>query len=86
MSDEDDDEEVSTDYEQLAIPAGLVCMTQTICRNANDSNTYENDLEPETIPEGLYEQLLALAETKPPKKMTRHIKKNKGKNKTHKRK
>jgi hypothetical protein len=86
--DEDDEnEEVGnfTDFEQLAVPAGLVCMTQTVCRNANayaNENSYgyayanrmEQEQEPEIVPEGLYEQLLALAETKPPKKQSRHKK------------
>lgn len=62
--------EEETNYDQLAVPTGLVCMTQTICRSPSD-NAYNNDTEPETIPEGLYEQLLALAETKPHKKMTK---------------
>ena len=66
-----------THYEQLAVPTGLVCMTQTICRspNVNDyGNGYGNEPEPETIPDGLYEQLLALAESKSPKKMTKRNK------------
>ena len=68
------------DFSQLAVPAGLVCMTQTIC-----TNTTSNYVEPEieTIPEGLYEQLLALAESKVPKKLTKrngpHGKKHKTK-------
>ena len=89
------------DYEHLAVPAGLVCMTQTVCRPANemganemganemayaDEMAYANDIEDDIVPEGLYEQLLALAETKPSKKMTKKkqppAKKHK---KTHKR-
>ena len=79
---EDDDDEAGsfTDFEQLAVPAGLVCMTQTVCRNANayaNENSYANvyansaEQEPEIVPEGLYEQLLALAEAKAPKKLSR---------------
>ena len=41
--------------------------------------------ETELVPEGLYERLLELAETKVPKKMTRRLKPMKNK-KTHKRK
>jgi hypothetical protein len=83
--------------DQLAVPAGLICMTQTICRDTNEMSqdvfgpsTYtEYDREPDTIPEGLYEQLLALAESKAPKKLSKrkpveHKNKIKGKNKTHK--
>lgn len=85
--DDNDNEEI--DFEQLAVPAGLICTTQTICRTPDvydNSNAYDNRPEPETIPEGLYEQLLALAESKPAKKMSRrnhkspkHTKKNKTK-------
>jgi hypothetical protein len=68
------------DFTQLAVPAGLVCMTQTICTNTS-SNYVEPEIE--TIPEGLYEQLLALAESKVPKKLTKrngpHGKKHKTK-------
>ena len=63
--------EYENNFEELAVPSGLVCMTQTICRNANAEGSFQNEMEPETIPEGLYEQLLALAETKPQKKMSR---------------
>ena len=68
-----DEEEDNRDFNQLAVPAGLVCMTQTICRNSTPM-FYSNEVEHETIPEGLYEQLLALAESKPPKKHTRRNK------------
>ena len=78
-------------FEELAVPAGLVCMTQTICRNADGIGlepSYQNEMEPETIPEGLYEQLLALAEAKQMKKLSRRkpVVNKKGKNKTHKHK
>ena len=88
-----DEYEYENNFEELAVPAGLVCMTQTICRNANPMESevsYQNKMEPETIPEGLYEQLLALAETKPPKKLSRrnqpssHIKNKKNKTKRNK--
>ena len=85
------------EFEHLAIPAGLVCMTETICTRPESVNAtiYRksgeelNSYEMETIPEGLYEKLLALAEMKQPKKLsrTKNVKKNKTrKNKTHKRK
>jgi hypothetical protein len=64
----------------LAVPVGLVCVTETICRNAD-----ENVSEADVVPDGLYEKLMALAETKPSKKMTRRTKPMKNK-KTHKRK
>jgi hypothetical protein len=95
------------DYEHLAVPAGLVCMTQTVCRPANEMGANEmganaidayaidayameenamgaNEIEDEIVPEGLYERLMELAETKPMKKRTKRIKPVK-KNKTHKR-
>ena len=76
------------DYEHLAVPAGLVCMTQTVCRPAADM-AYANDMgaddmgADDIVPEGLYERLLALAETKVPKKMTKRKQQQKHK-KTHK--
>jgi len=70
---EEEEEEYNRDFNQLAVPAGLVCMTQTICRNSTPM-VYSNEIEHETIPEGLYEQLLALAESKPPKKHSRRNK------------
>ena len=77
------------DYEHLAVPAGLVCMTQTVCRPADDM-AYANDMgandmayADDIVPEGLYERLLALAETKVPKKMTKRKQLQKHK-KTHK--
>lgn len=84
--------------ERLAVPSGLVCMTQTVCRKAdaigaNEIGANEMDYgaidyganaigadeigadeygsQSQIIPEDLYEQLLALAETKPPKKLSR---------------
>ena len=72
------------DYDNLAVPAGLVCMTQTICRPQLDEIDYSN--ENEIIPDSLYERLMLLAETKHNKKMTKRkqlqVKKVK---KTHKR-
>ena len=47
------------DYANLAIPAGLVCTTQTICRRPEMFNPIETD---EIVPESLYDKLLALAE------------------------
>lgn len=85
----------------MAVPAGLVCMTTTTCTNANEMDMGQNanemsmganemagyaEDEREIVPDGLYERLLELAETKPSKKMTKrklpHAKKSK--NKTHK--
>jgi hypothetical protein len=48
------------DNEHLAVPAGLVCMTQTICRPANEmgANAYEidaNEIDPYEIDENAYE-------------------------------
>jgi hypothetical protein len=82
------DEPITSDFNELAVPAGLVCMTQTICQPADSyANAYTNayDIEePETIPEGLYEQLLALAETKPPKKLSKRKALDVNKKKGHK--
>ena len=89
------DEPVMSDFTELAVPAGLVCMTQTICQPADEmganvmdpngmgTNAYDME-EPETIPEGLYEQLLALAETKPPKKLSKRKALDVNKKKVHK--
>ena len=85
--------------DNIAVPAGLVCMTQSICRPANemanaidaneiDENAYEideNAIEDEIVPEGLYERLMELAEVKEKKKMSKRKHPVK-KNKTHKRK
>lgn len=85
----------SAPLEELAVPSGLVCVTQTTCHNMNDMGTNDmgandmgtNEPEQETVPMGLYEQLLALAETKPAKKLSkRHHKKVGSKNKTHRKK
>ena len=71
MTDHDTAAYETADFSKLAIPAGLVCMTQTVCtNNAMDYYSRANE-EQETIPEGLYEQLLALAESKAPKKLTK---------------
>ena len=77
------DEVMMSNFDELAVPAGLVCMTQTICQPANEMSAYEIE-EPETIPEGLYEQLLALAETKPPKKLSKRKPIDVNKKKVHK--
>ena len=79
------------DYGKLGVPAGLVCMTETVCRNSNEMGANEmtemaemaEREETELVPEGLYERLMELAEKKVPKKMTRRVKPVK-KNKTHK--
>ena len=62
------------DYDSLAVPAGLICMTETICRSPTEMYKNENDNDNDNedtvqlIPEGLYEKLLALAEHKQPSK------------------
>jgi len=60
------------DFDNLAVPAGLVCMTETICRRP----AIEEEEESEVVPEGLYERLLELAEVKERKKMTKKQKHN----------
>lgn len=83
------EESSDIDFDELLIPAGLVCRTETICtRPYGEVQSMRNNADIETIPEGLYEKLLALAEAKQMKKLSRNKnqhKKNK-KNKTHRRK
>ena len=68
----DEDEEEEHDYNNLAIPAGLVCRTETICSRPEVIMTNFKEDEDDIIPDGLYEKLLALAESKNgPKKFTR---------------
>ena len=82
------------DYENLAVPAGLVCMTETICTRANGIGAngigaYANEIDQnsdEIVPEGLYERLIELAQTKPSKKMTKRKHPHAKKHKTHKHK
>jgi len=85
------------DYENLAVPAGLVCMTETICTRANGIGADEigqheigqheiGQHADEIVPEGLYERLMELAETKPSKKMTKRKHPHAKKHKTHKHK
>lgn len=83
----------------MAVPAGLVCMTETICTNANANEMVSNKMvsnemgpntdlyreDDEIIPDGLYERLLELAEVKEKKKMTKKKLPHK-KQKTHKQK
>lgn len=82
------DEVEETDYDNLAVPAGLVCMTQTTCHNVYATGTQAQapGQESDVIPESLYDKLFALAETRPIKKHTRRNDKKdkKGKGKTHK--
>jgi hypothetical protein len=85
------------EYENLAVPAGLVCMTETRCMRADsypneiDENSYDTiddaiEDEREIVPEGLYERLMELAEVKERKKMTKkhNIHKAKASTKKHK--
>lgn len=74
-------------FENLAVPAGLICMNKMVCINAN-ANTNANQTD-EVISESLFDKLFALAETKAivPKKMSRrHTIISKQKNKTRKHK
>jgi hypothetical protein len=75
----------SSEYDNLAIPAGLVCRTETICSRPEQS-IYNNEFSEDIIPDSLYDRLLALAETKPVKPMTRRKAPGKNKAKTQKRK
>ena len=69
-NDRERDEEEEYDYDNLAIPAGLVCTTETICRQP-EMMEVNAESDEDVIPDGLYEKLLALAETTQPKKLTR---------------
>jgi len=73
-----------TDFDNLAVPAGLVCMTETICKTPHEMGmdmntdfdmhmpTYASDMDnSELISDSLYDKLLALAEEKKTKKFTR---------------
>jgi hypothetical protein len=60
------------EYMNLAVPAGLVCRTETICSRVD--NMVEEPVEEEVVPDSLYDKLMLLAETTPPKKMTRRAK------------
>ena len=63
------------EYENLAIPAGLVCTTETVCRTPAETHRLivDDDADMEIVPDGLYDSLLDLLDsTAPPsKKMTR---------------
>lgn len=68
------------EYENLAIPAGLVCTTETVCRTPYETQRLlvDDDADMEIIPDGLYESLLDLLDsTAPPSKKfsRRHIRK-----------
>jgi hypothetical protein len=81
------EESSDIDFDELLIPAGLVCRTETICtRPYGEVQSMRNDADIETIPEGLYEKLLALAEAKQMKKLSRNKNQHKKNKKTHKRK
>jgi hypothetical protein len=81
------EESSDIDFDELLIPAGLVCRTETICtRPYGEVQSMRNDADIETIPEGLYEKLLALAEAKHSKKLSRNKNQHKKNKKTHKRK
>ena len=71
------------EYENLAIPAGLVCTTETVCRTPYETQRLivDDDADMEIVPDGLYESLLDLLDsTAPPSKKfsRRHIRKGTG--------
>ena len=73
-------------YDDMGIPVGLACMTQTVCRNVNElprEQTYDHVDDHKVVPDDLYERLLGLAEESKAKKFTKKIKKSKN-NKTKK--
>jgi hypothetical protein len=70
------------EYENLAIPAGLVCTTETVCRTPAETHRLivDDDADMEIVPDGLYESLLNLLDSTAPssKKFSRrHIRKGK---------
>ena len=72
------------EYENLAIPAGLVCTTETVCRTPAETHRLivDDDADMEIVPDGLYDSLLDLLDSTAPssKKMTRrNIRKGKSK-------
>lgn len=82
-SDSENDNDI---YDEMAVPVGLACMTQTICRNVNEvprEQTYDHVDDHKVVPDDLYERLLGLAEESKPKNFTKKIKKTKN-NKTKK--
>jgi hypothetical protein len=86
VHEEEQEQEQEVDYANLAIPSGLVCMTQTICRRPEMLNQIESD---DIVPESLYDKLMALAEegtNKITKKQTRKREMKKKVGKTQKRK
>ena len=73
-------------YDDMGVPVGLACMTQTVCRNVNElprEQMYDDVDDHKVVPDDLYERLLGLAEESKPKKFTKKIKKSKN-NKTKK--
>ena len=76
-------------FENLAVPAGLICMNKMVCINANANANANANQTDEVISESLFDKLFALAETKAivPKKISRrHTIISKQKNKTRKHK
>ena len=86
---EEEEEEKNPDTlydENLAVPMGLVCKTETVCRSApaaqyvyEDANAYANtnldESDIEIVPDSLYNKLLDLLNMPDPsKKMTRRVK------------
>jgi len=67
-------------HEDLGIPVGLFCKTQTVCQSEN--NDSYNDSE--TIPDSLFDKLLELAEITKPKNMSKRQRVIKNTNKTKK--
>jgi hypothetical protein len=72
------------EYENLAIPAGLVCTTQTVCRTPMETQRLivDDDADMDIVPDSLYDSLLDLLDSTTPssKKFSRrHIKNGKSK-------
>jgi hypothetical protein len=70
------------EYENLAIPAGLVCTTQTVCRTPMETQRLivDDDADMDIVPDSLYDSLLDLLDSTTPssKKFSRrHIKNGK---------
>lgn len=82
-----DNDMYDDNYDDLAVPVGLTCMTQTVCRNVNEMPTeqmYDDVDDHKVVPDDLYERLLGLAEESKPKNFTKKVKKTRNNNKNNK--
>lgn len=82
-----DNDMYDDNYDDLAVPVGLACMTQTVCRNVNEMPTeqmYDDVDDHKVVPDDLYERLLGLAEESKPKNFTKKVKKTRNNNKNNK--